>query len=92
MSLALNIRSSEGPRRAETPPAASALSLASGEERPVRSPALELQEALEEMLNAPVAHAPRPMNAVALGLGLLTVAGACAAFWISLGRVLISLA
>lgn len=92
MSLALNIRSSEGQHRAETPARVSALSLASGEERPIRSPALELQEALEEMLNAPVAHAPRPMNAMGLGLGLLTVAGACAAFWISLGRVLISLA
>lgn len=92
MPLALNIRSSDGQHRAETPPAVSALSLASGDERPVRSPALELQEALEEMLNAPVAHTPRPLNAMALGVGLLTVAGACAAFWISLGRVLISLA
>lgn len=92
MPLALNIRSSEDHSGPETPPAASALSLASGDERPVHSPALQLQEVLEEMLNAPATQAPRPINAVALGLGVLTVAGACAAFWISLGRVLISLA
>lgn len=75
----------------ETKVALAALTVASGEERPVRSPALELQEALEEMLSTAAYPAPRPASAMALGLGLMAAAGVCAAFWISLGRVLISL-
>jgi len=72
---------------------APALSLASGDERSVRSPALELQETLEEMLAARAApQQPSTTSAVALGIGLVSVAGVCAAFWISIGRVLMSLA
>ncbi|HEY8572885.1 hypothetical protein [Phenylobacterium sp.] len=77
---------------AATESAAPALSLASGDERPVRSPALELQEALQEMLAARVAPQPQPSVTLAFGLGLISVAGVCAAFWIAVGRLVISLA
>jgi hypothetical protein len=76
---------------AETLPAPSALSLASGNERPVRSPALELQEALQEMLAMEAVPAPKPAAALTLGVGLIGIAGVCAAFWVGVGRVLIAL-
>lgn len=76
----------------ETHAVASALSLASGDEQPVRSPALELQEALEEMFSTRASPAPEPRNVVALSLGLIAVAGICGAFWIGVGRMLIALA
>jgi hypothetical protein len=68
-----------------------ALSLASGDERPIRSPALELQEALQEMLGIEAAPAPKPARAMAVGVALIGVAGVCATFWIGLARMVIAL-
>lgn len=66
------------------------LAVATGHEGVVRSPALELQEALEGMLSQPHTRSPRPAAAAALAFGAAGLAAVCAAFWVSLARLLIS--
>lgn len=90
MPAALKSAETLAPPQGATAPALAHLSLASGEERPVRSPALELQEALEAMLAANTRPAVRPAAAAALALGAAGVLAACAAFWFSLARTLIA--
>ena len=73
-----------------TAPAMAHLYEASGHEAAARSPALELQEALEVMLVAPRQRTVRPAAALALTLGVTGVAGVCTLFWLSLARMLMS--
>jgi len=73
-----------------TPASLPHLAVATGQESAVRSPALELQEALEGMLTQTDTRSPRPVAVMALALGAVSVAAVCAAFWVSLARVLIS--
>lgn len=73
-----------------TPVSLPHLGVATGLECAVRSPALALQEALEGMLTHTDARSPRPAAAVALVAGAVGVAALCAAFWVSLARLLIS--
>lgn len=73
-----------------TPVSLPHLSVATGHESAVRSPALELQEALGGMLTQTGTRAPRPAAALALAAGVVGVAGVCLAFWVSLARVFIS--
>jgi hypothetical protein len=69
------------------------LGLASGAEMPIRSPALELQEALESRLMFLASRSPpRPIIATSVGVGLMAVALACTAFWVAVGQLLLSLA
>lgn len=73
-----------------TAPAMTHLYVASGSEAAARSPALELQETLEAMLVAPSARTVRPTAALALALSAAGIVGACAVFWVSLARMLMS--
>lgn len=66
------------------------LAVATGQESAVRSPALELQEALEGMLTQTGTRSPRPAAVMALAVGATGVALVCAAFWVSLARFVIS--
>jgi hypothetical protein len=67
------------------------LSVATGEEAAIRSPALDLQEALEEMLTRRQLGAMHPATVLALALGGLGVVAVCSAFWVTAARMLISL-
>jgi hypothetical protein len=74
-------------------PRARRLGVASGAEISIRSPALELQEALESRLMFLASRRPpRPVIATSVGLGLMAVTFACAAFWVAVGQLLLSLA
>lgn len=66
------------------------LYVASGDEAAARSPALEMQEALEVMLAASGQRTVNAVAAVTVALGAAGVIGVCAAFWVSLARLLIS--
>lgn len=66
--------------------------LASGNETPVASPALLLQEALEDILQAQVTFArPRPGAVLALGSSLAGAIAVSSLSWYLVGRFLISM-
>lgn len=74
----------------ETAAACPTLAVATGKETPVRSPAHELQLALQEMLE-PRAVAPRrPIAAAALAFGIATSITACGVFWMLVARLVVS--
>lgn len=81
----------DGPAVVATEREVPRLSVASGREASVRSPALDLQEALESMLTvAKPRPVVQPAAAISLALGATAVATVCAAFWITLARMVIS--
>lgn len=91
MPKALKTAILDAPALPATPSPLPRLALASGSEPGVRSPALELQEALEIMLAVPERRpSPRLTSAVALTLGGASVVGVCAAFWLTIARLVIS--
>lgn len=93
MSRAKHMWTASKPREATPRAVRMHLGIASGTEAPVRSPALELQEALEDKVRFLASRSP-PRRAIvaSLGLGLIAIVFACAAFWFAVGRMLLSLA